>query len=545
MYDQHTIETADYEIRSWGLHFEVEAEALAKLEDRKREKQQSQHSMVTGRRGMFWVAEQNACTPNWPLDDIVDEDGVGIHDLKEQWTPLLDTHVDYEAFHYLYVRYPEEYEQLEHSDSPVELYTEDHLEPNTTQWMVARMIKELHLNKARRALKDLEAVELHAQKATNVMAQLDWEQRSTDKFPFGPIAETKRLAIIMTQKEQRADRRLINALESQLSRDTRSIVLEHEERDFVESWRNYHCFALVMFELLNAQCMPLEVLEAERCLVLRLEALEREGIRPTTEHYEIEQHFDLNWRRARTYLARTRLPSPDAGKHEDEALADRVAQAASTPLWGMSRTRAHMYSRRARGGPNDLEIEGIEHEDDRDTFIDDGDDDEDDDAQMPTAVAQQGVAGPTPVVAVAVQEDTGPDSMVTAAVAVIRPRTLHLLQPDFAAGTCLEGTVCDNLKNIQRWLNVTKLYGPIFAVVARWFYGFGGGNGWPLMSRSRPEANSVDSWLAWLKYHNADGSELQLLKVAIEMKSALGVSSAQREVELRRQESSWVPRNRW
>ena len=95
MYDQHTMETADYELRSWGLHFEVEAQALAKLADRRREKQQSQHSIVTGRRGMFWVAEQNACTPNWPLDDIVDEDGIGIHDLKEQWTPLLDTHVDY------------------------------------------------------------------------------------------------------------------------------------------------------------------------------------------------------------------------------------------------------------------------------------------------------------------------------------------------------------------------------------------------------------------------------------------------------------------
>jgi len=51
-----------------------------------------------------------------------------------------------------------------------------------------------------------------------------------------------------------------------------------------------------MFELLNEQLLPLEVLEAERCLVLRLEALEREGIRLTTEHYEIEQHFDLNWR---------------------------------------------------------------------------------------------------------------------------------------------------------------------------------------------------------------------------------------------------------
>ena len=389
MYDQHTFEEADWERRSWGLHLEIEVEALAKLEDREREKQQSQHSVVTGRRGMLWVAEQDN-SPNWPLDDIVDENGVGLHDLKEQWTPVLDTHVDYDAIQYLYERYPEAYDQLENAESPVELYMEDHLEPNTTQWMVARMIMELHLRKARRAMHDLEAVEQHVQKATNVMAELDWEQRNTDRFPFGPIAETKRLAIIMTQKEQCADRRLIKALESQLSRNTRSIILEHERRDFVESWRNYHCFALVMFELLNAQCLPLEVLEAERCLVLRLEALERRGIIPTTEHYEIEQHFDLNWRRVRVYLARTRLPSPDAGKHEEEALADREAQADNIPAWGMSRTRAHMYSR-ARGGPNDLEIEGIEHEDDSDTFIDDGDDDDD---RKPAAVEQQGSRWP-------------------------------------------------------------------------------------------------------------------------------------------------------
>ena len=173
MFDQHTFETADLELRSWGLHFECEPEALAKLADRRREKQHSQQSTVTGRRGMFYVAEQNACTPNWPLDDIVDEDGVGIHDLKEQWTPQLDDHVDYEAFQYLYERYPEVYEQLEHSDSPVEIYMEDHLQPNTSQWMVARLIKELHLNRARRAMRDLEAVERHAQKATNVIAQLD------------------------------------------------------------------------------------------------------------------------------------------------------------------------------------------------------------------------------------------------------------------------------------------------------------------------------------------------------------------------------------
>ena len=39
MYDQHTFERADWEIRSWGTHFEIEVEAMAKLDQRKREKQ--------------------------------------------------------------------------------------------------------------------------------------------------------------------------------------------------------------------------------------------------------------------------------------------------------------------------------------------------------------------------------------------------------------------------------------------------------------------------------------------------------------------------
>ena len=67
MYDQHTFEKADYARRPWGLHFEIEVEALAKLEDRNREKQQSQQPVATGRRGMLWVAEQDN-SPNWPLD---------------------------------------------------------------------------------------------------------------------------------------------------------------------------------------------------------------------------------------------------------------------------------------------------------------------------------------------------------------------------------------------------------------------------------------------------------------------------------------------
>ena len=108
---------------------------------------------------------------------------------------------------------------------------------------------------------EVEAVEQYVQKATNVMAELDWKQRNTDEFPFGPMAETKRLAIIMTQKEQCADWRLIEALETQLSRDARSIILEHESRDHAESWFAFHNHAHTMFELLNEQCMPLEMLE--------------------------------------------------------------------------------------------------------------------------------------------------------------------------------------------------------------------------------------------------------------------------------------------
>ena len=85
-------------------------------------------------------------------------------------------------------------------------------------------------------MREIEAVEQHAAKATNVMAEMDWVHRNEDQFAFGPMAETKRLAIILTQKEQCADWRLIKALEKQSSQKTRSIILEHERRDFVESW---------------------------------------------------------------------------------------------------------------------------------------------------------------------------------------------------------------------------------------------------------------------------------------------------------------------
>jgi hypothetical protein len=180
-----------------------------------------------------------------------------------------------------------------------------------------------------------------------------------------------------------------------------------------------------------------------------------------------------------------------------------------------------MYSR-ARGGPNDLEIDGIEPDGDNDTWIDEGDDEDD---LKPAAVEQQGSGGPAPVVAVAMQAEVmDPDPMVTTAVAFIRPHTFHPLQLNDVEGTSLENIVCGNFKGIRYWLNVTKLYDPMFTVMARWLYGFGGGQHiW------HPTPNSANSWLAWLRRHNADGDDDELLQVAAEMKNALGVSKNERE----------------
>ena len=205
MYDQHTFEKADWLIRSWGKHFAIEVEALQKLEMRKLVKQHSQNSVVTSRKGMLWVCQQND-SPNWPLDDRYDALGVSLDDLKEQWTPVLDDHIEYDAIQYLYERFPELYRQLEDSKSQVDLSMESmddglyggHPLPNTSEWMMARMVMELHVRQARRAMRDLEAMVQHVQKAVDVMAELDWEHRNTERFLFGPMAETKRLAIIMT-----------------------------------------------------------------------------------------------------------------------------------------------------------------------------------------------------------------------------------------------------------------------------------------------------------------------------------------------------------
>ena len=231
---------------------------------------------------------------------------------------------------------------------------------------------------------------------------LDWSHRNTERFVVGPIAQTKRLAIILTQKEHCADWRLIEALEKQGSRKTRSIILEHERRDFVEPWRAFYNFVCTMYELLHSQQMPPEVLQARRSVILRLEALEQSGITPTSEHYGLEQHFCVDWRRCRTYPSRTRLPSEDAGKHEDEVKVN------SRPAWGMSRTRAHMYHGiRHRNRPNPsgaqssspvqlLDVEGLEHKEsedyDSDVFIDDCADDDEDGQKKPAAAVAVVVA---------------------------------------------------------------------------------------------------------------------------------------------------------
>ena len=57
------------------------------------------------------------------------------------------------------------------------------------------------------------------------------------------------------------------------------------------------------------------------------------------------------------------------------------------------------------------------------------------------------------------------------AIAVTPRSTFQQLQLSAAEGTSLEDTFIDNFKGIRHWLNVTKLYNPIFAVMHRWLYG--------------------------------------------------------------------------
>ena len=96
MYTFDAMQQADWRIRPWGLIFEHETEAIAKQAQRRLEKQHSLRSEVTKRRGIRWCSSAHD-SPNWPLDETFDEDSVSKHDMYEQWTPLLDQHVDYEA----------------------------------------------------------------------------------------------------------------------------------------------------------------------------------------------------------------------------------------------------------------------------------------------------------------------------------------------------------------------------------------------------------------------------------------------------------------
>ena len=143
MYDFNAMEKANWTIRSWGLTFEHETEAIEKLAERRREKQHSRRSEVTKHRGIRWCSDRHD-SPNWPLDETFDEDGVSKHDVYAQWTPLLDHEVDYGATHYLSEMYPELLQQLFSADSPVQFHMPDHLLENTSEWMVERMTMELH-----------------------------------------------------------------------------------------------------------------------------------------------------------------------------------------------------------------------------------------------------------------------------------------------------------------------------------------------------------------------------------------------------------------
>ena len=319
------------------------------------------------------------------------------------------------------------------------------------------------------------------------------------------MTETKRLAIIITQKEHCANTRLIEAPEKQRCRTVRSIIVEHEKRGFVESGRAFHQFALAMFELLNAAGLSVESLASERSLVVRLEALGQQGIIPSYGHYGLEQHFDLTWRRARTYPARTRLPAPADNDDEDEDEGED--EAGKRPAFGLSRTRCRMFSKGKRPAANkpepiqELDIDGLTQEDDEDgTFIDVGDDDDDEPAQPQPDVSSAmlidgGINNLTPVAAVVAQDpepvasSIGQYAMATGAVVSLEARVYHHLRLNGAEGTSLEGTNGSSIRGIRYWLNTTRVYGPMLGVIRGWF--------WRLEKRNPQWPPRLDSETSW------------------------------------------------
>ena len=68
MYEQQKYDQADGEIRSWGLTFQYETEALAKLEERRKRKRRLQLSTATGTRGILLPSRLDN-SPNFPLDE--------------------------------------------------------------------------------------------------------------------------------------------------------------------------------------------------------------------------------------------------------------------------------------------------------------------------------------------------------------------------------------------------------------------------------------------------------------------------------------------
>ena len=297
---------------------------------------------------------------------------------------------------------------------------------NTKEWLVERVRRELVVNKARNAMVEQDKVKEITYQAVYVMAELDWEQRNTDRFPFGPVAETKRLAIILTQRELGADKRLIEDLQKQRSRPVCGIVLDHEKRDFTEMWRHLHLHTMAMSELLH-QAGAYH--EAARSLLSRLRALEQQGITPSYDHYGLTQHFDLEWRRARVYPAKTRAPAP----------VDAL------PAFAISRTLFCMMNRgqeerkQAEGDEEpgiELGTEGIAHE-------------------PPAAFVSE--AAPAPL---DIEQGASP--------------ALHHLEADEIEGTSLDGTYLSHFEDLRQWLNVLQLYGPTLSCLRKWYWGGGG-----------------------------------------------------------------------
>ena len=244
----------------------------------------------------------------------------------------------------------------------------------------------------------------------------------------------------------------------------RSIVLEHEKRDFGESWRNFRQFSLTVYELLH-EAGALE--EAARSLVARLAALEQQGTTPSYDHFGLGQHFDLECRRVRTYPAKAR----------------EFAPAGALPAYGLSRTRCRMMDMASSSAPDpakELGIDGLVHE---------------------------------PVAAPMAEAKVAPQDLEQGA-----PHGHHYLEMNVDEGTSLEGTHLSRFQGVRHWLNTTRLHGQTLNCIQKWLWY---GENHPTM---KPNQNKT--WRGWLRQYRPRCTEAESIEVALEMETAFSVSRA-------------------